>query len=124
MKRAKVIRSLLLSCLLTLTGNALALSDGAFRYDFIDLNRSKVRINDCSGTCPTTLVIPSEINGARVIAISDGAFFGRGLISVVIPDSVITIGNSAFRSNDWGTSFPGECPNPRGHRRQRHNDWI
>ena len=100
MKRAKVTRSLLLSCLLTLTGNALALSDGAFRYDFIDLNRSKVRINGCSGTCPTTLVIPSEINGARVIAISDSAFFGRELISVVvIPDSVITIGNSAFRSN-------------------------
>jgi len=46
------------------------------------------------------LVIPDKINGMSVTAIGAGAFTGRGLSSVTIPDSVTTIGEQAFSFND------------------------
>jgi hypothetical protein len=42
------------------------------------------------------VVIPSSINGAAVRAIGDGAFKSNPLTSVSIPNSVTSIGNSAF----------------------------
>jgi len=44
--------------------------------------------------------LPSEIKGMPVIGISDKAFFNKGLINVIIPDSVTTIGESAFAANN------------------------
>jgi hypothetical protein len=43
--------------------------------------------------------LPSEIQGMPVIEISDEAFAKKGLIGVIIPDSVTTIGDDAFISN-------------------------
>ena len=50
------------------------------------------------GTCTdTVLVIPKLIDGYTVIAIGDSAFYRcTGLTSVVIPDSVTSIGEDAF----------------------------
>ena len=42
------------------------------------------------------IVIPSEIDGTPVTSISDNAFSGKAVTSVVIPDSVTTIGWFAF----------------------------
>lgn len=54
-------------------------------------------------TCGTDLIIPSQINGVDVTEISASAFKGKGLTSVVIPDTVRTIGNSAFQNNSIKT---------------------
>ena len=45
------------------------------------------------------VVIPSEIDGVAVEHIGDEAFLDKGLTSVFIPDSVITIGAGAFDLN-------------------------
>jgi len=45
------------------------------------------------------LTIPPTANGMPIVAIAKEAFRGKGLISVTIPDSVITIGDSAFANN-------------------------
>ena len=46
------------------------------------------------------LVIPGFINGMPVTAVGSGAFTGRGLASVTIPDSVTSIGDQAFSFNE------------------------
>ncbi|MCL2193607.1 MAG: leucine-rich repeat domain-containing protein [Treponema sp.] len=43
--------------------------------------------------------IPLRIRGLPVVEIGDGAFMGRGLSSVTIPNGVISIGNWAFSGN-------------------------
>ena len=50
------------------------------------------------GTCiDTVIVIPDKYNGLPVTAILDSALIGRkSIISVIIPDSVISIGDYAF----------------------------
>lgn len=51
------------------------------------------------------LIIPSSIAGVDVIAIADKAFLGEGLTSVKIPDTVKSIGKSAFYGNGLNNSF-------------------
>ncbi|WP_018592463.1 leucine-rich repeat protein [Terrisporobacter glycolicus] len=54
----------------------------------------------------TSISIPSEINGIKVVAIENGAFRGcSSLTSVEIPDSVTSIGESAFRECSSLTSI-------------------
>lgn len=43
--------------------------------------------------------IPSVINGFPVTQIGESAFLGMDLISVVIPDSVVTVWSNAFANN-------------------------
>ncbi len=43
-----------------------------------------------------TVVIPDTINDYPVTSIGDDAFFGSGLTSVSIPDSIISIGDESF----------------------------
>lgn len=45
------------------------------------------------------LTIPETIDGKQVTVISDGAFTGKGLREVTIPDSVTIIGEGAFSYN-------------------------
>ena len=45
------------------------------------------------------VVIPSDINGKKVVAIGNDAFKNLGLTNIVIPNSITNIGISAFREN-------------------------
>jgi len=45
------------------------------------------------------LVIPSEIDGVPVTSIRGATFYNKGLTSVTLPDSIITIGADAFGYN-------------------------
>ena len=45
------------------------------------------------------VVIPSDINGKKVVAIGNDAFRNLGLTNIVIPNSITNIGISAFREN-------------------------
>ena len=50
------------------------------------------------------MVIPSTLYGLRVTAIGSGAFYQKNLTSLVIPNTVITIGENAF-----GNGHPGNA---------------
>ena len=45
----------------------------------------------------TSVMIPSEISGHRVVAIGEKCFLGKNISNIMIGDSVTTIGNSAFQ---------------------------
>jgi hypothetical protein len=47
------------------------------------------------------VVIPETIYGLRVTEIAAGAFHNKNLTAITIPNGVITIGTSAFSSNDF-----------------------
>lgn len=68
---------------------------GDFSYSLIS-DKTAVKITEYTGL-DAEVVIPAEIDGLPVTYIGDGAFeSNKGLASVVIPDSVNTIGWSAF----------------------------
>ena len=51
-------------------------------------------IGDCAAT---DILIPEYYNGMRVVGIGNNAFSGcKNIVSILIPDSVITIGENAF----------------------------
>ena len=47
----------------------------------------------------SNVVIPSQIDGKSVVAISNSAFEHKSLISISMPDTITNIGNSAFQGN-------------------------
>ena len=56
-----------------------------------------VRITGCDKSFKGSMVIPDHINGVAVVEISAKAFANCGtLVSVVIPDSVESVGEKAF----------------------------
>ena len=58
----------------------------------------------------TNVVIPPIIDNATVISIEDAAFDGNEVIeSVIIPDTVIVIGERAFRSRSEERRVGKEC---------------
>ena len=52
----------------------------------------------------TDVVIPSEIDGKKVVGISANAFVGKALTSISMPDTIVKIGESAF-ANNYGLTF-------------------
>jgi hypothetical protein len=71
-------------------------------FKFDKFNEAITKYSDIG---PKEIIIPSTIGCIPVTAIGKGAFFdqskkeGKGLISVIIPDSVTTIGDNAFNHN-------------------------
>ena len=45
------------------------------------------------------VVIPSTIDGKTVVAVGANAFKGKGIISVIIPNTITNIADAAFRDN-------------------------
>lgn len=99
-KRAKRIFCLLLSVIMLIgmmAGidlTALAETSEDFEYQLLDDGTAE--ITGYTGSA-VDLIIPSEIDGYKIIAINEWAFSECGnLVSVEIPESVINIGSWAF----------------------------
>ena len=82
--------------LLFFSVNSAALDDGTWIYY---LDGDNVRVDGCSGKCPSELVIPNTLLGKSVTGIGVSAFMSNELTHVIIPDGVTSIGVSAFASN-------------------------
>ncbi|PID84592.1 hypothetical protein CSB09_00005, partial [Candidatus Gracilibacteria bacterium] len=61
------------------------------------------RITNYSDICSKDVVIPAQISGINVEIIGDDAFKNKALTSVVIPDTVKTIGFQSFAENQIQT---------------------
>ena len=93
----------LISCLLTLflllCPTSLAEEEREVRisggYSYAILADGTAEITRYAGFSKA-LEIPSEIDGRKVTGIGDYAFFCSSLTTVTIPDSVTSIGSSAF----------------------------
>lgn len=73
-------------------------NDGTWTY--ISGANGNLSITGCLSTCPTSLVIPSAINGSPVTAISSAAFAESTATLLSVPNTVTSIGDYAFvRSN-------------------------
>ena len=59
----KIVRSLLLSCLLAFANDLLADDDGTWTYT---LSGDEATITGCVATCPTELSIPSTVDGVGI----------------------------------------------------------
>lgn len=86
-----------------LAGPASAATSGDFTYTD---DGTAVTITGCSADpCAASLAIPSSIGGHPVTKIGVSAFDNKAsLVSVTIPDSVVTIGSQSFAHNSGLTS--------------------
>ncbi len=75
------------------TFNVSAASSGDYEYEVLD--NDTVEITKYIGN-DTEVVIPAEIEEKKVTVIGSHTFSECGLTSIDIPDSITTIGNSAF----------------------------
>ena len=71
---------------------------GAVQYKGDFTINKKGAITDYSGR-GVAVVIPYRIGDIPVIAVGDGAFFDKELVSVTMPDTVTSIGANAFAEN-------------------------
>jgi hypothetical protein len=69
-------------------------------------NNGTLTIVSYAGT-QSTVTIPRETNGMPIVAIASNAFLddgSHGLINITIPNSITSIGSSAFGGNVWLSS--------------------
>ena len=67
--------------------------------NIIIVQEERIAITDYDSSCGSDVIIPKTINDYNVTKIETTAFDDKQLTSVVIPDSVISIGYYAFRNN-------------------------
>ena len=70
---------------------------GATQFDYKTNDNGTLTITGYHGT-ETDVTIPEEINGTAVTHINEFAFDGAAFTSVVIPDSIVSIGACAFQN--------------------------
>ncbi|WP_179007188.1 leucine-rich repeat domain-containing protein [Winogradskyella forsetii] len=72
-----------------------AVSNSSTSYDVTSIGNLAFEHNGPEGTRLTSVVIPNSI-----VEIGNNAFSAQNLLTVTIPNSVVSIGNSAFVNND------------------------
>ena len=77
-----------------------AITTGGFNYV---VSGSNAIVTGCAAACPAALTIPAALDGLPVVGIGQGAFSAKGLTSVVIPDSIISVGSWSFDNNSLRT---------------------
>jgi hypothetical protein len=89
----------LIACFTVFTG-LFFISCGQSEKDFVSKQNPQggIIITGYNGS-KKDVIIPAKIGGVPVIRIEEGAFRSRGLTSVKIPNSVITIGREALAGN-------------------------
>ena len=80
---------------IALLGNAQTLVSGLYTYT-VNPDNVSVTITGYPTTEEGPLVIPDSMDGRSVTSIGDYAFYNCSLTSIIIPDSVTSIGNNAF----------------------------
>lgn len=60
------------------------------------IENGEITITGCTSSSPKNVAIPAEIGGIPVTSIGNQAFFMKSISSLTIPDSVTSIGDSAF----------------------------
>lgn len=86
----------LFAAMVVLAAVMFGFESSALSFQYMETSDGTVAIRGYSGET-TTLTIPEEIDGKTVTTISDKAFYEDELTSVTIPDTVVYIGESAFR---------------------------
>ncbi len=79
-------------------------------------------INNYDSSCPKDLVIPSSINGYKVIGIQSGSFANKQITSVEMPSSVEFIEWNAFEGNQLESIVLGDNLNEIGYRAFANNN--
>ena len=109
MKKTRKYFAILLALVMTLTAlplsglTAFAATSGDFEYEVLSETGKTCEITGYTGNA-TELTIPSELDGYTVTSIGGSAFKYCNFLSAKIPDSVTSIGISAFYSCDSLTS--------------------
>lgn len=94
MKKTLLFLLLVLLCFVTLCG--CDYQDASY-YHYTENEDGTLTIISISETYSKKLEIPSEIDGKKVTAIGNFAFYNNDYIrKIVLPDSVLTIGECAF----------------------------
>ena len=65
-------------------------------YKTVDNNIEITNFTKTSSASSVSVVIPSKINGCSVTSIGAYAFSGKDISSVIIPDTVVSLGNYSF----------------------------
>ena len=87
--------------LVFLVSSSFALSNTEFTFRLLGGHvGAGIELTGCVESCPSDLVIPSEIDEKRVLSIGEGAFSSWGLNSVNLPEYLLSIGGSAFLYNN------------------------
>lgn len=90
---------------LNITAKGNIYNKGDLCYETSDNGDGTVTITNYDKTCGSDVVIPETIKGKTVTKIGNAnssynnVFANKGLTSVVIPDTIISIGDQAFYSN-------------------------
>ncbi len=87
-----------------LNNKSITLSNYLIDNNIVKVTGQTITITNYDDTCEKDVVIPSSINGAKVVAIGGSAFGGKQLTSVIIPNTVINIMDREYRTNAFGNN--------------------
>ena len=92
------LKLFLLSVLISVSNLSFAVDNGTWTYE-INSDGTSITLTGTTDYPPPNLIIPKIIDDYNVTIIGTSAFSDQSLISVSIPNTVVTIGERAFSDN-------------------------